>query len=198
MADPSGRERQRRRRQMHPHDVARRGVVDGVEVLAAGQERAEPAQVRWLADAARRPRRRDRARPPSRPRRCAAMPGAAARRHARRSATRRPPRTGRAPPGSGRCGRRRPTRMLSTDTPSTASTSAVSREIRLSSGSETISSSIARPAPCSRISIASTSPRTAPIRLATWPSAPGRSGIQTRTTTVITRPQGTVATSRAE
>ncbi len=34
---------------MHPHDVARRGVVDGIEVLTARQERAEPTHVRWLA-----------------------------------------------------------------------------------------------------------------------------------------------------
>ena len=78
------------------------------------------------------------------------------------------------------------TRTFSTTRRRPASISAVSREIRLSSGSETISSSMARPAPRSRISIANTSPRTAPIRLATWPSAPGRSGSQTRTTTVIT------------
>ena len=51
-----------------------------------------------------------------------------------------------------------------------------------SSGSATTSSSMARPPPRSRISMPTTSPRTAPIRLATWPSAPGRSGSQTRTT----------------
>ena len=34
--------------------------------------------------------------------------------------------------------------------------------------------------------MSSTSPFTAPIRLATWPSAPGRSGSQTRMTTVCT------------
>ena len=41
-----------------------------------------------------------------------------------------------------------------------------------------------RPPPRSRMSIAVTSPWTAPMRLATWPSAPGRSGSQTRTTSV--------------
>jgi hypothetical protein len=51
----------------------------------------------------------------------------------------------------------------------------------------TTSSSITRPPPTSRISMPRTSPRTAPMRLATWPSAPGRSGSQTRTTT-STRP----------
>ncbi len=52
------------------------------------------------------------------------------------------------------------------------------------SGRSTTSSSIARPAPRSRISMPTISPRTAPIRLATWPSAPGRSGSHRRTTKV--------------
>ena len=148
-----------------------------VEVLAAREECTQPCHVRWLAVLLDHLARRHRARPPSRPRRCAAIAGAAARRHARRhSATPRPPRTGPAPPGSGRCGR------SSTDADA-LHRHAVDRvdlrgeqAIRFSSGSETMSSSIARPAPCSRISIANTSPRTAPIRLATWPERAGSVG----------------------
>ena len=48
------------------------------------------------------------------------------------------------------------------------------------SGSSTISSSMARPPPRSRMSIPARSPRTAPMRLATAPRAPGRSGTHTR------------------
>src|SRR5205807_44786 len=49
---------------------------------------------------------------------------------------------------------------------------------------------MARPPPVSRMSIPTRSPRTAPIRLATAPRAPGRSGNQTRNTKVGT--SGTV------
>src|SRR5207248_428114 len=79
-------------------------------------------------------------------------------------------------------------RTSSTSTPSTSPTSCTSSGTRRSSGSSTASSSMARPPPVSRMSMPTRSPRTAPMRLATAPRAPGRSGNQTRRTKVGTRP----------
>ena len=76
-------------------------------------------------------------------------------------------------------------RTSSTSTPSTWAISLISRGTSSSPGSSTTSSSIARPAPRSRMSTPTRSPRTAPIRLATAPSAPGRSGTHTLTTYVV-------------
>ena len=78
-------------------------------------------------------------------------------------------------------------RTSSTSTPSTSPISATSVETRWASGSSTTSSSMTRPAPRSRMSMPTTSPRTAPMRLATAPSAPGRSGNHRRTTKVSMR-----------
>ena len=77
-------------------------------------------------------------------------------------------------------------RTSSTATPSTWRISLTRRSTRPRSGRLTVSSSIALPPPRSRMSMPITSPCTAPMRLATCPSAPGRSGSHTRTTYVST------------
>ena len=74
-------------------------------------------------------------------------------------------------------------RMSSTATPSTAPISVASRSTDADVGQRRRRARRStRPPPRSRMSMPSTSPCTAPMRLATWPSAPGRSGSQTRTT----------------
>ena len=76
------------------------------------------------------------------------------------------------------------TRRSSTATPSTARTSRTSSSSEVPDGTRITSSSTTWPPPRSRMSIASRSPCTDPMRLATWPSAPGRSGSQRRSTSV--------------
>ena len=93
------------------------------------------------------------------------------------------PRTA-APPtrarrGAGR-GSARPSRTSSTLTPSTSSISRTRIETAAGSRSSTANSSTATPSPCSSTSMPTMSPSTAPMRDATRPSAPGRSGSQTR------------------
>ena len=98
-----------------------------------------------------------------------------------RSGLGRPARPGTARRSPSPDGRSPTMRTCSTATPSTAPISFASSSSDTDSGNVTTSSSTARPPPRSRMSMAVTSPCTAPIRLATWPSAPGRSGSQTRT-----------------